>query len=386
MMLRGMAHNAHRLSIEWSRIEPSPGQIDPGAVSHYRDVLECLRGFGITPFVTLHHFTSPLWLSQRGGFEDSTSVEAFRNYARLCANEYGDLVDMWTTFNEPNVYMYWGYLQGIWPPQKKDIRAAARASQNMLRAHAAAYAEIKSAPHGTAAQVGIAQNLRVFTPWRAWLPLDRLAAAVPDRGFNRWFLRGCTDGSAGFPLGLRGRVPEAAGTLDYIGVNYYGRDMIAYSALHASNLFTRAFPKPGTERSEFDWEIYPEGLYAVLMDTWRRYGKPMYITENGIADRSDGKRPRFIVSHLAEAGRTVQDGADLRGYMHWSSMDNFEWAEGYKMRFGLIEVDFATQARTPRPSAALYSRIIAEHGLRQADLDEHYPAAARYFRGVNIPA
>ncbi len=381
-MLKAMGHTAHRISIEWSRIERTPGKIDAEAVAHYRDVLETLRRLGMTPLVSLHHFTSPTWFARAGGFEAETSVAAFRGFARLCAHEYGDLVDTWTTFNEPNVYAYQGYLVGEWPPQKQDLGSTARTLRNMVRAHAAAFDELKGGPHGSAARVGVAQHVRVFAPYRPWLPLDRLAARMPRLGFNHWFLRACTDGFAGFPLGVRERVPEAAGTLDYIGLNYYSRDLVAFDPTRPSSLFSHNFPKPGSELSDFNMEVYPPGIHDCLVDLWRTYGKPIYITENGVADATDRLRPRALVAHLAECARALLAGVDLRGYLHWSTMDNFEWAEGYSMRFGLVEVDFETQARTPRPSAALYSRVIAQNGLLWSDLQDYYPRALSYFVGA----
>ncbi|MHB8508271.1 MAG: glycoside hydrolase family 1 protein [Candidatus Dormibacteria bacterium] len=378
-MLHDMGHNAHRLSIEWSRVAPSPGVIDSVAVAHYRDVLTTLVGLGMEPLVTLHHFTNPTWFSRMGGFAADSSVDHFRDFARLCAREFGDLVRLWTTFNEPNVYWYYGYVIGEWPPEKRDLGLGMRVWRNMLRAHAAAYGEIKSAPHGSASQVGVAQHLRVFAPGNPWSPLDRVVASVPRVTFNHWFLRGCETGFAGFPLGLAERVPQAAGTLDWIGVNYYSRDMVAFKLDAPRAVFSRNFVMPGAELSDYRMEVYPEGLHTVLRDTWERYRKPLYITENGVADATDSLRPRALVGHLAEAARALRDGVDLRGYMHWSTMDNFEWAEGYAMRFGLIHVDFETQARTARPSAALYSRIIARNGLSWAQVQQYYPKAMSYF-------
>jgi beta-glucosidase len=204
---------------------------------------------------------------------------------------------------------------------------------------------------------------------------------LPDAGFNHWFLRACTDGHAGFPLGTRERIPEAAGTLDYIGLNYYSRDMVAFSPTSPQSLFSNTFPRPGNAVSDFGMEIYPPGIHDLLLVLAERYRKPVYITENGIADHTDQTRPRALVAHIAECARAARAGADLRGYLHWSSMDNFEWAEGYSMRFGLVEVDFKTQLRTPRPSAEVYSRLIRQNGLLWSDLQEYYPRALPYFVG-----
>ena len=380
-LMRDMGHNAHRLSLEWSRIEPRRGEFDDAALQHYRDVLEALRDRQMTPMVTLHHFTNPLWLADIGGWENDAVVEAFRRYARRCIDALGDLATLWVTINEPNVYAYQCYTAGLWDPEKKSVVLAGRVLRNMVRAHAAAYREIRESTHGPAAKVGVAQHLRVFQPYHGWSPLDRVAAAFPQRAFNHWFLRACTDGRAGFPLGLGQKVPEAVGTMDFVGINYYSRDMVTFDPTAPAGLFSRSFPAPGRPRSDFDMEIYPRGFHSVLMDAWRTYRRPIYVTENGVADRVDQFRPQALVSHLAEMGRAQRDGADIRGYMHWSSMDNFEWSEGYTMRFGLIEVDFQTQERRPRPSAQLYSQVIARNGLDWELLQREYPAALPYFVG-----
>ena len=379
---RGMGHNAHRLSLEWSRIEPRPGTFDKGAIDHYREVLGSLRDLGMEPMVTLHHFTNPAWLADAGGWESPEVVARFRRYARHCVDTLGDLINLWVTVNEPNVYAYQCYTAGIWHPQKKDFNAGGRVLRNMVRGHAAAYREIRDSVHGAAAKVGVAQHLRIFQPWHAWSPLDRVAAAFPHRAFNHWFLRACTDGWAGFPLGIRQRVPEAIGTLDYIGVNYYSRDMVTFSPGATGALFSRTFPAPGHPVSDFAMEIYPQGFHRALRDTWDTYRRPIYITENGVADRSDQFRPAALISHLAEAARAQREGVDIRGYLHWSSMDNFEWSEGYNMRFGLVEVDFETQERKPRPSAALYSEVIRRNGLGWDHLEKYYPAGMPYFVGA----
>ena len=380
-LLAGMGHNAHRLSLEWSRIEPRRGEFDTAALDHYRAVLGALRDRGMRPMVTLHHFTNPAWLADIGGWENDQVVEAFRTYTRHCVEALGDLVSLWVTINEPNVYAYQGYTVGLWVPEKKDFPLAGRVLRHMVRAHAAAYREIRESTHGPAAKVGVAQHLRVFQPYHRWSPLDRVAAAFPRRAFNHWFLRACEDGRAGFPLGLGQRIPEAIGTMDFIGVNYYSRNMVTFTPRAPGALFSRTFPAQGRPISDFGMEIYPAGFHQVVTDVWRTYGRPVYITENGVADSIDQFRPQALVSHLAELGRAQRDGVDIRGYLHWSSMDNFEWSEGYSMRFGLMEVDFDTQARRPRPSARLYSEIIARNGLDWDLLQQHYPTALPYFVG-----
>jgi beta-glucosidase/6-phospho-beta-glucosidase/beta-galactosidase len=155
--------------------------------------------------------------------------------------------------------------------------------------------------------------------------------------------------------------------------------MVAFDATATRNLFSRTFSRPGSQVSDFAMEIYPQGIHTLLLELAARYGKPIYITENGVADSRDAFRAPALVAHLAESARALDAGADLRGYLHWSSMDNFEWAEGYTMRFGLLEVDFATQARVPRPSSLLYAGLIRRNGITWEELREYYPTALGYF-------
>lgn len=307
-----LGHNAHRISLEWSRIEPTEGTFSRSAIEHYRQVLTAIRNRGMKSFVTLHHFTNPVWLAQKQGWESSRTPELFGRYTKFVAQHIGDLVDFWVTINEPMVYASQSYAKGIWPPQKKSWHSTWKVVQNMACGHRVAYRVIHNVlPH---ARVGIAQHVIAHMP-----PLS-------DLWFNRTF----------FLL--------TRNTHDFIGVNYY---------------FTHGSDDWSGPRSDMGWPIIPESLTDVLL-AMSRYKKPIYITENGLADAKDVYRADFIRSHIRAIEAAQRQGADVRGYLYWSLLDNFEWADGFAPRFGLIAVDYETMKRTARPSALVYKAIIEQ--------------------------
>ncbi len=359
---------AYRMSVEWARIEPSPGELDGAALDTYRQMLGALRDAGIEPMVTLHHFTLPAWLAARGGVLADDFPSRFARFARAAADALGDLCGLWVTINEPNVLAAHAYLLGVWPPGEKSPAAALRAHHRLLEGHVAAYRALKQA-RGDSAQVGIAHHLRIVQPSRPGSAVDRGAARAFGRIFNDAFAAAVCEGSMFGRLDplVRGhsgfRVAEARGTQDFFGLNYYSRDVVRFSPRHASEMFVARGVPEGAEVSDLGWEVYPEGL-GMLVRAWaRRSGLPVYVTENGIADAADARRGPFLVRHLAELASAIADGVDVRGYFHWSLLDNFEWHEGLTPRFGLVEVDYATGERRPRPSAKLYASIASARAL-----------------------
>jgi beta-glucosidase len=352
----------YRMSVEWARIEPRPGRFDAQALDTYRQMLGALRDAGIEPMVTLHHFTLPEWLAERGGVLADEFPARLARFARAAIDALGDLCALWITINEPNVLAAHAYLLGVWPPANKSPAAALRAHYRLLEGHVAAYRALKEA-RGDGAKVGLAHHLRIVQPSRSGSRGDRGAAAAFGRVFNEAFAAAVCEGAMYGHLDplVRGasgfRVAEARGTQDFFGINYYSRDVVRFSPRHAAEMFVARGVPEGAEVSDLGWEVYPEGL-GMLVRTWaRRSGLPVYVTENGIADATDDKRGPFLVRHLAEVERAIHDGVDVRGYFHWSLLDNFEWSEGYAPRFGLVEVDYATLERKPRPSAHLYAKI-----------------------------
>jgi beta-glucosidase len=340
-LLQELGLNAYRLSIEWARIEPEPGRFDPMAIAHYREILECVRAAGLEPIVTLHHFTTPAWLSAAGGWRRSFIVPRFITYAQHAAEAFGGLVQWWITINEPTVFGLFGHISGAWPPHRKnDFAGYLRHVRHTLLAHTAARSVLRR--RRSDALVSMAFHLNPIDPVRYRDPTDQLAVRLYD-----WL--------------WQGRVLRAAHRyVDWFGVNYYFRVLVRWDVLP-----WRFFEPPEMgphQKTEYGWEIYPKGLYRVLKRL-QRYGKPVVITENGIADADDDQRARYLIAHLRQAHRAVREGVDLRGYIHWSLLDNFEWSEGFTKRFGLAEVDLATQSRVLRPSARVYSEIARANAL-----------------------
>uniref|UniRef100_A0A832I2Q2 Glycoside hydrolase family 1 protein n=1 Tax=Eiseniibacteriota bacterium TaxID=2212470 RepID=A0A832I2Q2_UNCEI len=362
-------HNAHRLSIEWSRIEPEPGRIARAAVDHYHAVFAALRRRRLEPVVTLHHFTNPLWIADRGGWERRDTVDRFGDFARFCAREYGGEVDWWCTVNEPEVLAFRAYSEGIWPPAVRDNGRALGVIANLLEAHARAYRVLHAEDmadadgDGRACRVGFAKHLVQLAPLRPWLPTDRLLARFEDRVFNEAVLRAAVDGTIALSIpgarGVRREVPELRGALDWIGLNYYTRWQVR--SLSPVPHVARA----GAPLNDLGWEVWPAGLGEALARAARVTGAPVLVTENGVADEHDRLRPRALVEFVLHAAGAVRDGVPLLGYLHWSLLDNFEWADGYHGRFGLYRVDFADPAR-PRArtrSAELFARIARANGV-----------------------
>jgi len=363
-----------RLSIEWSRIEPEQGAWDSQAIDRYRAMLGALRERGIEPMVTLFHFTSPLWLAERGGWENDEAVRLFERFAAQAVDAFGDLTSLWCTINEPNVYATYSYLLGVWPPQGRNLLTTLRVLRNQMRAHQVVYRAIHE--RQPEAKVGLAQHLRIFDPPHPRSILDRWAAGLQDRLFNQLVLEPPAKGILPFPLGLGTALPGGADAQDYIGLNYYSRDMVSFDVTQPGLLFTRRSTMADADFSMEGWgEIYPEGLYR-LLKRLERYGKPIYITETGVPDNDDSLRPRFLLTHLAATHRALLEGVPVKGFYFWSLVDNFEWAEGFSARFGLVHLDLASGKRTLKQSGKLYSQVCEAGGISREMVDAYAPDLA----------
>jgi beta-glucosidase len=355
-----LGHNAHRFSVEWARVEPEEGRWDDEALAHYAEVVRALRQRRLEPIVTLHHFTSPQWLSAQGGWGNPKVVDRFGRYARKVVETLGP-IRYWLPINEPMVYVRMHYIQGLGPPGARNLRQGLRVAEHLIRAHAAAFRVIHDAasPGAPRPRVSVAHHVPAFRPCHSWSPLDRWASRITDRILNLAMLEALTEGRwSVWGAGAR-RIPEAAGTLDFVGVNYYGRQFIHWAPPPA--LWPGVPCDPGhhrevTERSAMGWDVSPAGLREVLLEC-RRFGLPLFVTENGTWMTDDARRQRFILRHIQAAARAMQEGAPLLGYLYWSLLDNFEWAEGFGPRFGIVEVDYASQRRTVRASARTYAEI-----------------------------
>jgi len=365
-----LGQNSHRLSVEWSRIEPREGQFDDSALDRYREMLQALREREIEPMVTLHHFTNPLWLAEMGGWENSRTISLFERFVARVVEALGEFCDLWCTINEPNVVAILGYVDGIFPPGKNDPRAALRVLRTMMRAHGAAYRRIHALQ--PEARVGLAHNMRILDPANRRSPLDRRVAHWQDRIYNRAPLAPLTRGWWMLPLGF-GPALRLRGTLDWVGLNYYTRDVVAFDRRNPQRLFARNEHLDSAELLDGGYgEFYPQGMMRCLQRL-AVLNLPIYVTENGIPDADDDQRPRYIATHVHEIWKVLQRYVPVHGYYHWTLVDNFEWAEGWTMRFGLIELDLETQARTPRRSAYLYRDICRANAITPQIIDQHVP-------------
>jgi beta-glucosidase len=365
-----MGLNALRLSVEWSRIEPRPGVFDDSALERYGQMLRGLHERGIEPMVTLHHFSNPRWLAEQGGWEAPETIPLFTRFVRRVVDSLGKYCDIWCTINEPNVYGVLGYLEGVFPPGKSDLKTALRIIRNMLTGHAAAYREIHNLQ--PEARVGLAHHMRVFDPINPRSPLDRRVARSTDKVFNQAILTALTRGRWTLPLGF-GLAWKLRHTLDWIGLNYYTRDMVAFDRTQSQMLFGRRQHADGGEMLDGGYgEFYPRGMFRCLQRL-ARLGLPIYVTENGIPDADDDQRPRYLLAHLHQVWHAIQLCYPVMGYYHWTLVDNFEWAEGWSLRFGLLALDTETQVRTPRRSADLYAETVRANAITPHIIDTYAP-------------
>jgi beta-glucosidase len=356
MLMRALGANAYRFSIEWSRLEPAEGQWDDAAWQHYADEVAGLRAFGLEPVVTLLHFTLPLWLADRGGVRAADFPARFGRFAAEAARRLGPQVTWWCTINEPQVQMVFGYVEGIWPPGVKDPAQAVEAFDGMLQAHAQAARALRAGDPD--ARIGLASNMIYFEPARHWNLLEQVISEKAANAFNWAFYDSIQDGRRqlampGFPT-LDVADASLAGTVDWIGINYYRRNTVAFAPSAPGMVRIGNGPGPVSDAGV---EIYPAGLLALLREAWQRYHLPVVVTENGIADSTGRLRPSYVRTHAWAARQAIAEGVELRGFFHWSLMDNFEWAEGYRARFGLYRLDRATQARTPAGGAEEFRRL-----------------------------
>jgi beta-glucosidase len=333
----GIGLNVYRMSLEWAKIEPSRGMFSEEALAHYAEVLTDARRRGLQTMVVLWHFTNPLWFAEERDWMWREAPTRFEEYARVVARRLGHLIDHWVTLNEVNTFVWRGYIVGSWPPGRKDAWLAGYiAYRNLASAHRRARSAIKE-ECGEERAVGVAHLL-------VW-PHPAERGGRFSAGMVAWwqFLSN--------HLFLDMVAPHA----DWLGVQYYHDSPARFLSIDNHD--------GHTPKTDMGWRIVPEGLYHVIMHVWRRYGRPIIVTENGLADSEDAQRGRFIIDHLSWVHRAIEQGADVRGYLHWSLIDNFEWSHGFAPRFGLVAVDYETFERSVRPSARIYGEIISANAI-----------------------
>lgn len=342
-----MGNNAHRLSIEWARIEPEEGKWDEKEIEHYRKVLQALRKRKLQSVVTLWHFTLPRWLAEKGGWEHAGSVRRYLRYTKKIVEELGDLVDFWNTVNEPIVYLSQSYISGAWPPQKKSTLKSWVVAGRIAKAHRKAYHLIHKLLDGPEisqrAKVGIAKNVMSFEAYRMHKLIDHLTIRFLDYWWNHAFFT------------------ATRGTHDFLGLNYYFHARLKKFVWPPTSFFAEV-RRERRDVSDVGWEVNPSGIFRVLKD-FEQYKTPIYIMENGLPTSIDDRRKRFIVGYLKELFHAIHSGVDVRGYFFWSLLDNFEWEKGYAAKFGLVEVDPKTKKRTPKGSYDVYRQICEANGI-----------------------
>lgn len=368
-LMQELGLNAYRFGVDWSRFQPeADAPFDLAALEHVRGMLASLRRKQIAPLLTLFHFALPQWWAARGGFAKEENLPDFLRFCEFIVNGLGDLVSDYITINEPNVYALLSYVDGKWPPAKSGVTGyiqSMRVQRNLLIAHFKLYDLIREthARRGyKSPRISIAKHLRVMDPQNPDSRLDQDRTLSAARRFNWLFCDCVQSGRLLGPLGRDEKLHDGP-AWDFIGVNYYTRDLVGFSLKALGRLCIDVKTRPDSVKNDLGWEIYPEGLLRILTEVHERYHQPIRITENGLADAKDERRGAFIREHLHAVARALAAGVRVDGYYHWSLLDNFEWSEGYTAAFGLIAVDFATQARTVRPSAREYAAIIRRRSV-----------------------
>ncbi len=349
-LARSLHHNAHRFSIEWSRIEPEEERINSAEIEHYREVIRSLKERGIEPIVTLHHFANPVWMAKKGGWFYSGAVWGFLRYARAVAEAFAEDVKYWVTINEPVVYAHQAYVLGNWPPQEQSLGRGLKVVDILREAHIEAYRII----HGVYKKknlpppfVSFAKNMRAFIPCSCAFR-NRLSVFLKNAMFNFDFLE----------------KTAAHKALDFIGLNYYTRDLVEVDSWSPRRLVTDVCRKghSSTEKNSLGWDIYPEGLLSLLLRL-KKYNLPVCVLENGICTDDDDQRWNYIAGHLKSVHAAIEQGVRVNGYLYWSLTDNFEWDKGFAPRFGLIGIDYETYARTVRESARKFAEVCRSNML-----------------------
>ena len=361
--------NAHRFSVEWSRIQPEPERWDEAALDRYRDMLLGLRERNIIAMITLHHFSNPQWISDIGGWENEAVVDLFAAYVRRTVDALKAHCQLWVTINEPNVYMTGGYLDGAFPPGKKDQKAGLQVLLNMVKAHAAAYQVIHELQAD--AQVGVAHHWRGFVPANNG-PLTRFVSNLHHKAFNDAFAMSLKTGKFDAVM-LKADVSQAKDTQDFMGLNYYTRDLIKFDLGKSGNLFSnRYYPKDALLSETGFLANDPQGFQQAIK--WaNNFDLPIYVTENGCDDSKDDFRRRYLLEHLLAMWHMLTNNIPLKGYFHWTLVDNFEWERGWSQRFGLWALDPQTQIRTRRKSADLYAEICRTNAITSEAVEKFAP-------------
>ncbi len=355
LLMAEMGIECCRFGIEWSRIEPEAGKFDEAAIAHYRAEIEEMLSHGIKPLLTLHHFSNPMWFEALGAFEKPENDAYFLEYVEKAVRSLGDLISEYITINEPNVYIIFGYVDGSWPPGKKDLGLARRVMSCFAACHIKAYALIHSIRGEMGykdTKVSFANHLRVFAPEDPRNPWHRFCAGFTELCFQDALTKCMCTGRRVFPV-MRDEAIVPGEYCDFIAINYYTR-----STVRSIGDGT----KKGVCVNDLGWEIYPEGIVQCARKAYEILPRPIYISENGTCDNHDRFRARYIYEHLRAL---CESELPVERYYHWCFCDNFEWTDGFSARFGIVHTNYETQERSIKESGRFYSRIISEGGVSE---------------------
>lgn len=337
-LMKEAKFNSFRMSIEWSRINPQENNYSQKAINRYKEIIYSLKENGIEPIVTLWHFALPHWFSQKGGFLNKNANNYFLTYVEKVKAEFNDLINYYLVFNEPTVYLLKGYLSGSWPPfHKNQLLPFLKIRKKLAKIYLDSYDILKDKN----TQISIAANLSFNEMKNKFNPLNYLTYLILEQNSD---------------LNILNKIRNK---LDFIGLNYYFRQLIDINIFNLKESLTRQ--EKNKKYSDLGWEIYPEGIYKLTTKLYKKFQKPILITENGIADKNDSLRSEFLKEHIEYLFKAYQEGIPILGYLHWSLMDNCEWDKGKEPRFGLIEADYQNKIIKPRESFYFYKKLIESY-------------------------
>lgn len=376
-------HNAFRFSFCWSRLFPKPGKnkADSDGVKFYKKLIKLIKKKGMKPSATLFHFSSPEWFWEekngKRGWERKDALELWDVYVDEIIKHFAEDLDHWCTLNEPMVYIYNGYMNGLFPPNESrpDVNDVTMVMSNLLKAHRNAYHKLheNAVKENRKIEVGYTKHTREFEAYRNFSLIDRITASIVEKAFIWDFMDAVETGVLKVTnTKYKEEIPDLKATSDYIGINYYSRFYVKGSFRNPQNFEIMMYDpnKSDEKKNDLNWAAYPNGFFEILKKTKERYKKPIYILENGTADseENDLRRKELLYTHIAEMYKAIAyEKVDVRGYFYWSLIDNFEWAEGYRPRFGLLKVDYENKfKRSERPAAKDYTKII-KHGISYND-------------------
>lgn len=362
-LMQRLGVNAYKFSIEWSLVEPSEGVFDQNAISHYQNLIDTLLLVGITPMITLHHFTNPIWFQKLGSFEKEENIKYFVRFCTFIFEKFSDKVKFFCTINEPGIYALMGYVLGVFPPGETSLQKASEVIKNMLLAHCQVYKKLKAMKNGQEAQIGIVHNVLKFESYHTW----NYFLSVPCNYLCSYFSHITSDCIVDFfKTGTyRFHVPLKAYTtftekfenppLDFFGLDYYSYPLMSWQ-LSFSHPVVSCCNK-NEVMADLPFRLYPEGIYKAIEEV-SEVGVPIYITENAIFDNSGKKVVPYMNRYLYFVSKAIEDGYDIRGYFYRTLVDSFEWNEGFSIKLGLYNLDLNTRTRTMKEGAKGYQTII----------------------------